>query len=67
MMSRQSQGSFWRAPWVPTHRPSRLLPPAEIEAWAGRLATELAPRLTGGQLHFLWGTDWEDVPIRNAG
>ncbi|PSC76227.1 UPF0759 -like isoform X2 [Micractinium conductrix] len=43
----------------------RLLPQGEMDAWAVRLAEQLAPRLRG-PIFFLWGTDWEDAPMRNA-
>lgn len=43
----------------------RLLPAGEAEAWAARIERQLAPRLAG-PVYFLWGTDWEDVPIRNS-
>ena len=51
-------------PGAPSAALRRLLPGAEIEAWAERLR-RLAPRLQG-PVYFLWGTDWEDVPMRNA-
>lgn len=38
---------------------------AEHEAWARRLQA-LRPRLQG-PIYFLWGTDWEDAPVVNAG
>ena len=34
------------------------------QAWAARLAP-LAP-LVAGPIYYLWGTDWEDAPVKNA-
>ena len=57
---------FW---YVRIHRRrgtwERQLGAAEGEAWVARLGRVQAQGLRG-PVFFMWGTDWEDVPIRNA-
>eukprot|EP00892_Ulva_mutabilis_P001030 jgi/Ulvmu1/10928/UM007_0107.1 len=43
----------------------RIVAKEEHAAWAARLRA-LHPRLRG-PVYFLWGTDWEDAPVVNAG
>ncbi len=44
---------------------NRLLDAQEISAWAQRLRGYAVAPLQG-PVYFLWGTDWEDAPMRNA-
>jgi hypothetical protein len=45
---------------------SRVLPSTEIQAWVVRLRESLSAPCVNGPVWFLWGTDWEDAPLRNA-